>query len=162
MNKLALPILLGPGPVLVAFMLLISTSHFNPLMQGVSVMNDEADEISSGNPNTRTLENPQLLGSHYADTESIDHNLYIKGDLAYLANYCSGLRILDATQMMDGKAPEVAFFDACDYCDSAVFSGVWSNYPYFDSRNIVVSSIELGLFILRPHYSEIDPAMQRP
>merc|ERR1712214_229767 len=84
------------------------------------------------------LENPQHLGSHFADTESIDHNLYIKGDLAYLANYCSGLPILDATQMMDAKAPEVAFFDAVDYCDSAVFQGVWSNYPYFDSRNVVL------------------------
>jgi len=128
------------------------------------MMNDEADEVSSGNANTRTLlwsiedlENPQHLGSHFADTESIDHNLYIKGDLAYLANYCSGLRILDATQMMDAKAPEVAFFDAVDYCDSAVFEGVWSNYPYFDSRNVVLSSVELGLFILRPHYGEIEP-----
>merc|ERR1712117_880239 len=96
------------------------------------------------------LENPMHLGSHFADTESIDHNLYIKGDLGYLANYCSGLRILDATQMMDAKAPELAFFDACDYCDSAVFEGVWSNYPFFDSGNVVLSSVELGLFILRP------------
>ena len=133
------------------------------------MMNDEADEVSSGNPNTRTLlwtvedlENPIHLGSHFADTESIDHNLYIKGDLGYLANYCSGLRILDATQMMDAKAPEVAFFDACDYCDSAVFEGTWSNYPFFDSGNIVVSSIELGLFILRPNYDQIENDMQRP
>jgi len=133
------------------------------------MMNDEADEVSSGNPNTRTLlwtvedlENPMHLGSHFADTESIDHNLYIKGDLGYLANYCSGLRILDATQMMNAKAPELAFFDACDYCDSAVFEGVWSNYPFFDSGNVVLSSVELGLFILRPKYNQIETDMHRP
>jgi len=126
------------------------------------MLNDELDEQLSGNQHTRTmmwtvedLENPQLLGSHYADVKSIDHNLYIKDDLAYLTNYCSGLRILDATQIADGVAPEVSFFDACDYCDSALFFGTWNNYPFFQSRIVVVSSIELGMFVLKPDYEAI-------
>jgi hypothetical protein len=45
------------------------------------------------------LTNPKLTGSHYAEMQSIDHNLYVQGDEAYLANYCSGLRILDATKI---------------------------------------------------------------
>lgn len=120
------------------------------------MMNDELDESRTSNKNTRTLlwsvedlENPKLLGSHWAEVESIDHNLYIRGPVGYLANYCSGLRILDSTKMEDGKAPEVAFFDVADYCDEVSFKGAWSNYPYFDSKSIVVSSIELGLFVLK-------------
>ena len=70
------------------------------------MMNDENDERESGNPYTRTLlwnvedlENPYHAGSHFAKVRSIDHNLYIRGSLAYLANYCSGLRILDSTKV---------------------------------------------------------------
>eukprot|EP00041_Stephanoeca_diplocostata_P012666 m.212421 g.212421 ORF g.212421 m.212421 type:complete len:470 (-) comp19043_c0_seq2:199-1608(-) len=122
------------------------------------MLNDELDEQNGPNPHTRTLlwnveslEKPTLVGSHFADVTSIDHNLYIKGNYGYLANYCSGLRILDATQMEKGRAEEAAFFDMVDYCDSVTFKGAWSNYPYFASGNVVVSSIELGLFMLKPN-----------
>lgn len=54
-----------------------------------------------------------------------------------------------------GLAPEVAFFDAADYCSSAKFEGVWSVYPFFDSGNVIMSSIELGLFIVKPDYDKI-------
>merc|ERR1712037_801541 len=111
------------------------------------MLNDELDEQLSGNQHTRTmmwtvedLENPQLLGSHYAEDKAL---------------YCSGLRILDATQIGDAVAPEMAFFDVCDYCESALFFGSWNNYPFFESRNVVVSSIELGMFVLRPDYEKI-------
>ena len=76
------------------------------------MMNDELDEIDNSDGgsmlNTRTLlwnvedlENPVHVGSHIADVEAIDHNLYVRGNLAYLANYCSGLRILDSTQVRE-------------------------------------------------------------
>ena len=153
-------------------------------------MNDELDEIDNSDGgsmlNTRTLlwnvedlENPVHVGSHIADVEAIDHNLYVRGNRAYLANYCSGLRILDSTQVREnhtstlekkpimkfnaipfqmnvGLAPEMAYFDAADYCEGAIFGGVWSVYPFFDSGNVIMSSIELGLFILRPDYEQIN------
>ena len=34
--------------------------------------------------------------------------------------------------------------------DDPRFTGTWSNYPYFRSGNVVVSSIGEGLFIVRP------------
>merc|ERR1711963_469271 len=46
---------------------------------------------------------------------------------------------------------EVAYFDVAPNCDDVLFFGSWSNYPYFGSGNVVVSSIERGLFVLRPH-----------
>ena len=61
--------------------------------------------------------------------------------------------------MKDGLEPEVAYFDAADYCDKADFSsgaGVWSNYPFFDSKNVILSSVELGLFLVRPDYEQIE------
>jgi len=127
------------------------------------MMNDEVDERQSGNPYTRTLlwnvedlDNPFHIGSHFATVRSIDHNLYIRDNLAYLANYCSGLRILDSTKMKDGLTPELAYFDAVDYCDTEDFEGVWSSYPFFDSKNVILSSKELGLFLLRPNYKQIE------
>ena len=59
-----------------------------------------------------------------------------------------GLRIFDVS---DPTAPrEVGFFDTQPAGeDVAGFTGSWSNYPFFESGNIVVSSIEQGLFIVR-------------
>jgi len=125
------------------------------------LLNDELDESRTSQKNTRTLlwdvsdlTKPVLKGSHYAEMQSIDHNLYVQGDEAYLANYCSGLRILDSTKIAQGEAPEVAFFDMVPYCDTSVaggvaFKGAWSNYPYFASGTIVVSGIETGLWLLK-------------
>lgn len=45
---------------------------------------------------------------------------------------------------------EVAYFDIYPKGDAVEFVGTWSNYPYFPSGNIIVSSIENGLFVLRP------------
>jgi hypothetical protein len=48
------------------------------------------------------------------------------------------------------EAPvEVAYFDTYRSGDIPSFVGSWSNYPYFSSGTIIVSSIEEGLFILK-------------
>eukprot|EP00756_Hemistasia_phaeocysticola_P033690 Hpha_TRINITY_DN16477_c0_g1::TRINITY_DN16477_c0_g1_i4::g.159888::m.159888 len=125
------------------------------------LLNDELDEQSSSEKHTRTLQwnvedltNPLFIGSHIATEMSIDHNLYIKGNKAYMSNYCSGLRVLDVDGLPNKKTPEIAFFDVAPYCNTqstsgVAFSGTWSNYPFFPSGNIVLNSIELGLFVLR-------------
>ena len=117
-------------------------------------MNDEGDE-SSGIEKTRTLvwdltdlDDPQLVLEHMGTEASIDHNLYIVGDLMYQSNYVSGLRILDIS---DRENPvEVGFFDTHPWGDNGPrFQGSWSNYPFFESGTIAVSSIGEGLFILK-------------
>ncbi len=119
------------------------------------LMNDELDELFSGN-NTRThiwnvqdLDNPVYIGFYEAAVGSIDHNLYIQGNLAYLTNYRSGLRILDISDIENANLEEVAYFDTYPADDGAQFNATWSNYPYFESGNIIVSDIEQGLFILK-------------
>jgi len=125
------------------------------------LMNDELDEQSSNEKYTRTMQwnvedltNPVFIGTHIATEMSIDHNLYIKGNKAYMSNYCSGLRVLDVDGIGNKQTPEIAYFDVAPYCDTTKssgvsFSGTWSNYPYFPSGNVILNSIELGLFVLR-------------
>lgn len=118
-------------------------------------MNDEGDEANGSVPRTRTLiwdlsdlEDPQFAGEYLGETGAIDHNLYVKGNLVYESNYKSGLRILDISNR---ESPvEVGFIDTLPMGENdASFAGSWSNYPFFPSGNIVVSSIGEGLFIVK-------------
>ncbi len=114
-------------------------------------MNDEGDEPQGLVEGTRTLiwdvsdlDDPVLVKEFIAKTTTTDHNLYIKGNLMYQSNYGSGLRILDIT---DPENPvEVGFFDTTPYEGGG---GSWSNYPYFKSGVIIVTSIGEGLFVLK-------------
>lgn len=115
-------------------------------------INDEGDEPQGLVDGTRTLifdlqdlDDPILVGEHISTETSTDHNLYIKGNLMYQSNYVAGLRILDVS---DPKAPtEVAFFDTVS--NDRTGGGSWSNYPYFNSGTIVVTSSREGLFMLK-------------
>jgi len=136
-------------------------------------LNDELDEQAgtTGGPdngkNTRTLiwnvqdlDNPAWVNTFYSQHTAIDHNLYVNGTYVFEANYCAGLRILKVKEpLLNFQVPiltEVAYFDVAPNCDSTSFFGSWSNYPYFKSGNVIVSSIERGLFVLRPHLDLLD------
>lgn len=113
------------------------------------------DELDGGNTNTRTiiwdlrdLDDPFIAKEYFGETRAIDHNLYVRGNFVFEANYTAGLRILDIT---DRENPvEVAFFDTYTANNNASFNGAWSSYPYFESGNVIVSNIEDGLFIVKP------------
>lgn len=125
--------------------------------QSYYLLNDELDENSTGG-NTTTyiwdvsdLDAPQLIGSYEFSTDNIDHNLYIKDNLAYETNYTNGLRILNLDDIANASLTEVAYFDTYPANDIRIFDGAWSNYPFFDSGVVIVSDISNGLFILRPN-----------
>ena len=120
------------------------------------LLGDELDEVDL-DLKTRTLiwdvrdlKNPQHLSDYYAETNAIDHNMYIKGNLVYQANYESGLRILNLDNVADGKMVEVGFFDTIPGSDKAEFNGAWSVFPYFESGTVVISNINGRLFVLKP------------
>jgi choice-of-anchor B domain-containing protein len=121
------------------------------------LLDDELDELYGSNAHTRTLvwdveelTNPKLANSFYSTETVIDHNLYTLGDRAYLSNYCGGLRIYDTSGVPTGaNLKEAGFFDVAPDCSTTSFLGTWSNYPYFPSGNIVVSSIDRGLFVVK-------------
>lgn len=120
------------------------------------LLDDETDEIGLGH-NTRTiiwdvqdLDNPEVIGEYFSDLPASDHNLYVKDNYAYQANYRAGLRILNLDDVGNGIITEAAYFDTFPGSDANGTSGAWSVYPYFDSETVIVSDISNGLFVLRP------------
>ncbi|MBZ0114544.1 MAG: choice-of-anchor B family protein [Thermoanaerobaculia bacterium] len=125
------------------------------------LMDDETDEIGSGH-NTRTyiwdvqdLDAPALIGTYDSGNPATDHNLYIRGNFAYEANYRSGLRILALNDIANGNLSEIAYFDTFPDNNNVGTSQTWSVYPFFDSGTVIVSSTGGGLFVLRPRLCEI-------
>ena len=120
------------------------------------LVNDEGDEQAFRHP-TRTwiwdvsdLDAPVLLTYYDGPTPSIDHNLYVRGNLVYESNYRSGLRVLDASQIAQGALRELGFFDIYPVDDNPNFNGAWTSYPFFSSGTVIVNGIEQGLFVVRP------------
>ena len=93
------------------------------------ILGDETDEI---NYNTRTrtlvfdftdLDNPTFHMQHLGPTTSIDHNVYVKGNLLYQANYTSGIRIIDISNIETNTMTEIGFFDTYPENNSTSFHG---------------------------------------
>jgi choice-of-anchor B domain-containing protein len=129
--------------------------------------NDELDEMNFGN-NTRTyimdienLDAPSIIGFFEAPSEAIDHNLYVIGDKIYQSNYLSGLRILDNTAAASGTMELVGYFDTNPESDAPAFDGTWSNYPYFSSGNVGVSTMS-HFFMVQPSASIAPEAVSVP
>lgn len=125
------------------------------------LLGDELDEQNQGF-NTRTLiwdvqdlDNPFLLGEHFSEVGAIDHNQYVLGNLLFQSNYRAGLRMLSLSDIASGELEEIGYFDVEPENDAALFSGTWSNYPFFESGLVVLTSTEGGLFIVRPRFMNV-------
>jgi len=129
-------------------------------------VNDEGDETSGLTRGTRTLifdigrlDDPVLVGQHITDSPATDHNLYVRGNLMYQSNYRSGLRVFDVSD--PSRMEAVGYFDTVPWGGNEGMGdlstgalGSWSNYPFFDSGVVVVTSGLEGLFLLRVHGTE--------
>lgn len=96
------------------------------------------------------LDAPKLIGTYIGPTRAIDHNVYMKGTHAYLANYEGGLRILDTSEISLGTLREIAYFDVVPSPDLGGYNGAWSVYPYLPSGNVLISGMRQGLFVVDP------------
>ena len=119
------------------------------------LLDDELDELQGLTDGTRTLiwdlsdlDDPQLIKEYISDVKSSDHNLYIKDNYVYQSNYVSGLRILDISDI-NNPVPVANFDTVPGDANDPGFDGSWSNYPFFKSGVIVVTSGNEGLFLLR-------------
>lgn len=135
------------------------------------LLGDELDELRN-NHNSRTYiwdiadpTAPSIIGIHEAETNAIDHNLYIRGRFVYQSNYTAGLRILDLVNVDQGELAEVAYFKVIPndqqlrHEGDPGFDGTWSNYPWFENGTVIVSTLGLGgepggLFVLRARHLE--------
>ena len=125
------------------------------------LIDDEADEGKGFNTRTYVFDvanpgAPAHIGTYVGTNPAIDHNQYIVQNHTYQANYRSGLRILDISDVASGSLSEVAFFDIYPQDDANAFNGAWSVYPFFASGNVVVSGIEQGLYVLKPNLGPSD------
>lgn len=85
--------------------------------------------------------------------EAITHNIYTRGDLAYMANYTSGLRIFDIRDALSPR--EVGYIDTFPTSDNRSFDGLWGCYADFPSGTVIGSDIQRGLFVVTPEIAEI-------
>jgi choice-of-anchor B domain-containing protein len=119
------------------------------------ILGDEIDEQRFGG-NTRSivfdfndLDNPIFHMDYLGPTLAIDHNGYIKGDTYFQANYTSGVRMIDISNINGKNFNEIGFFDTHPESNTANFQGAWNVYPYLPSGNIIISDINRGLFVIR-------------
>ena len=119
-------------------------------------MNDEFDEAFEMVSGTRTivwdvrdLDDPLPVGEFIGTTGATDHNLFVVGDLMYQSNYVAGLRVVSIADREDPA--EVAFFDLEPEGanEPDLNAGSWSNYPFFGSGVIGVTSMDGGVFFVR-------------
>jgi len=92
------------------------------------------------------LDNIEYRGWFTNGNTAITHNLYVRGDLIFAANYRSGLRVFDRSADPE-NAVEVAYFNTFPDNDDALFNGLWSSYPFFPSGTVIGSDLERGLFV---------------
>ncbi len=117
-------------------------------------MDDEGDEIAGTVDRTRTLiwdvtdlDDPVLAKEFFGTTSASDHNLYIRGNLMYQSNYVAGLRVVDVSDPINPR--EIGYFDTVKGTNRPGFAGSWSNFPFFASGTVLVTSGKEGLFVLR-------------
>jgi len=126
-------------------------------------LNDEGDELGGLVPRTRTLvwdvsklDEPVLVKEFLGTTEATDHNLYIRGKYMFQSNYVAGLRVIDISDPVNPR--ETGYLDTVPYGENKPgYAGTWSNYPFFKSGTIVLTSGREGLFVVRHRPQELTP-----
>ncbi len=116
---------------------------------------DELDENNGAVPSTTTyvidvadLDAPSNHSSFTNGSGAIDHNLMVRDDIVYEANYQSGLRVWAACNI--NNIQEIGYFDTYPEGDLAAFDGAWGVSAALPSGTIIVSDRQRGLFVLDP------------
>ena len=118
------------------------------------LVGDEIDESTFGF-NTKTiilnvsdLDNPTFYFNYFGNIPSTDHNGYVVGDTFYMANYSGGMRAIDISDIANQNMNEIGYFDTFPANNNAGYDATWSVYPFFASKNIVISGEE-GFTVVR-------------
>jgi choice-of-anchor B domain-containing protein len=98
------------------------------------------------NPASPTLADEYLSGT---PSQSIAHNVYVKGDTAYISHYGQGFRVLDITNRNDLR--EIAYYrpQYTPPSGGSLLFGSFGAYVHLPSGNILSSDATLGLFVQR-------------
>jgi len=80
---------------------------------------------------------------------AVPHNTYWLDDYLVTSYYTFGVTIYDA--LRPHNLVEVGHYDTTPLTGDG-FRGAWGVYPFFDSKRLIVSDIERGLYVLDPTY----------
>jgi choice-of-anchor B domain-containing protein len=80
---------------------------------------------------------------------AVPHNTYWLDHYLVTSYYTFGVVIYDA--LRPHNLVEVGHYDTSPLTGNGFF-GAWGVYPYFDSKRLIVSDIERGLYVLAPTY----------
>ncbi|MCH7498171.1 MAG: choice-of-anchor B family protein, partial [Candidatus Marinimicrobia bacterium] len=95
----------------------------------------------------RDLNSITRVAQYRLDPNHIPHNVFVKGNLAYLSAYVDGVVILDISDPTNPVA--VAQFDTFE--GDGFYDGAWGVYPFARNNLIYVSDIQSGLYVLEVH-----------
>ena len=92
-----------------------------------------------------------------ADTATIVHNPFIRGDYVIASYYHDGVQIFDWSDPTDVQ--RIAYFDTePDNTNYGGFTGNWGVYPFFPSGRIIASDMHNGLFVLSADSLMLEPS----
>lgn len=89
---------------------------------------------------------PIFISKFIGVTNVISHNLYVRGNLLFVAHNRAGLRIWDISEPKAIK--ELAYH--MPSISKEVGSGTWGVYPWFKSGVLIHGDRELGLYVIDP------------
>jgi choice-of-anchor B domain-containing protein len=72
------------------------------------------------------------------------HNIYVRGNLGFVAHYTAGLHVLDISDPT--LLTPVGYYDT--FAGNGLFNGAWSAYPFTGNGNVYIGDIESGLFVV--------------
>ncbi|TFB09635.1 choice-of-anchor B family protein [Candidatus Marinimicrobia bacterium MT.SAG.3] len=100
------------------------------------------------------MSSPMMVAQYKIRDRPNIHNVYVRGDHAYISHYVDGLRILD---IADPTNPvEVGFYDTFPGSDDDIFFGAFGTYPFLPSGLILISDTDSGLYVVRFDSVEVD------
>jgi choice-of-anchor B domain-containing protein len=94
------------------------------------------------------LANPVMLSPFSNGMCAIDHNLMVRGNYVYEANYSTGLRIFNVCDV--NNVVEIGYFDTRPEDNITDFVGAWGVDTQLPSGVVIVSDRQRGLFVLDP------------
>ncbi len=96
--------------------------------------------------NVSVLSNPTLETTFTDGLCSPDHNMMVRGNYLFEANYSVGMRIFNVCDV--NSVDEIGYFDTRPEDNVQDYLGAWGVYTQFPSGVVLVSDRQRGLFVL--------------
>lgn len=97
--------------------------------------------------------NNAVVTDEYLSSGGVAHNVFMKGNFAYIAHYSDGFIVVDISDPNNIK--EAGEYDT--HPATSGMSGAWGVYPYFPSGKVILSDVTSGLYIFDFIGDEVAP-----